>query len=81
MTNAETLVLAIAENNPEKFQAAVTKIGLEKLLAYRFEHNMNVLNLAIDMESVEIVREISKVYKEEQTMLQSMVNHRYAKEM
>ena len=70
VSNSELLVLAIAENNPEKFQSAVSFIGKERLLAYRFEHNMNVLNLAIDMESVEVCQEIKNVFADDHKLMQ-----------
>jgi hypothetical protein len=59
----------VAENSPEKFVQAVGLIGRERLLAYRFEHNMNVLNLAIDMESVEVVAEIKKVFQDDPKLM------------
>ena len=81
MTNAESLVMAIAENSPEKFRIVLNTVGLERMLAYRFEHMMNILNLAIDMESVDIVKEMALVYKDKPVMQQSLVNHKYAKDM
>jgi hypothetical protein len=55
----ESLILAIAGNDVGKFKTAVVDIGgRDKILKIRGEHNMNVLNLAIDMESVEVAEAI-----------------------
>ena len=81
MSLAEQLVMSIAENNPMKFATSVNTIGKEKLNAFRFEHNMNVLNLAIDMESVEIVKELRRIYANDTKAQLSFVDHKYAKEM
>lgn len=42
---------------------------------------MNVLNLAIDMESVDIVKEMKRLYQNDKDLLQSFVSHKYAKDM
>lgn len=42
---------------------------------------MNILNLAIDQESVEIVQFLSEYYKNDVELLKSLVHHRYSKNM
>lgn len=49
------LVRAIADNNCENLKNAMEKMGREKVANLTFDHGMNVLNLAIDQESIEIV--------------------------
>jgi len=40
---------------------------------------MNVLNLAIDMESVEIVKELYNIYKSDNEAVLALVSHTYDK--
>ena len=54
-TPLESVLLAVAEDDVEKFEKACAEIGFENILNHTFEHGMNVLNLAIDQESEQIV--------------------------
>jgi hypothetical protein len=45
---AEAVVIAVAEDNVNRFRAVLAKLGPNVLPNLRFEHDMNVLNLALD---------------------------------
>jgi hypothetical protein len=75
------LQIAVAENDTNKLRVAIDKIGTDKLMELRFDHGMNVLNLAIDQESVEVVLFLGKFFKDQPKLLKALVSHRYAKEM
>lgn len=49
---SESLLVAIAEDDVEKLLVAIDQVGKSKVPTLKFEHNMNVLNLAIDQEAV-----------------------------
>jgi len=42
------LQVAVGEDNISKFKAVEKIMGQDRILAHRFEHGMNILNLAID---------------------------------
>ena len=46
---------AVGEDSVPKFKAVVAYVGLDVIIEDRFDHGMNILNLAIDQESSEIV--------------------------
>ena len=48
------LEIAIAEDSVEKLQILFTDV--DSIVASRFDSGMNILNLAIDQESVEVVQ-------------------------
>jgi len=48
-------MIAVAEDDVDKFQALAQKQGDEYILRQRFDHGMNILNFAIDQESRSIV--------------------------
>ena len=52
------LLVAIAEDDTDKFKKAVNTIGKDHLLQMTFEHDMNALNLACDQEAASVVKEI-----------------------
>jgi hypothetical protein len=47
----------------------------------RFDLDMNILNLAIDQESLQIVQFLSTYYHEDTLVNYSLVNHKYQKGM
>ena len=53
MTAKEFVQLAVAEDDIMKFELAIR--SFKTLHALRFEHDMNLLNLAIDTESYSII--------------------------
>lgn len=75
------MVISVAENDVSKLQKAIEKIGKSIATSLKFEHEMNILNLAIDQESVEIVQFLSEYYKNDADLLKSLVHHRYSKNM
>jgi len=75
--NPHLLVLAVAENNVEKLKQVIAQVGKSVIPALRFEHDMNILNLAIDQESVQVVEFLASYYSEDN----SLVKHQYAKGM
>lgn len=80
-TPVELLQIAVAENDTNKLRVAIEKIGTSKVMELQFDHGMNVLNLAIDQESIEVVLFLRKFYKDQPKLLKSLVSHRYTKEM
>ncbi len=48
MSTIERLTIAIAEDNKNKFKEVFTELGLDTVINIRFEHDMNILNYAID---------------------------------
>ena len=42
------LYIAVAENNVEKLNRVISLIGKSVIPTLRFDHDMNILNLAID---------------------------------
>ncbi len=49
------LQVAVGEDNLSKYKAVERIMGQDMILAIRFEHGMNILNLAIDQESMSII--------------------------
>ena len=47
----------------------------------RFEHEMNVLNLALDQEAGDIVEFLKEFYADDQIAKYSLLNHKYSKGM
>jgi hypothetical protein len=58
-TAKELVIFAVGENDVQKLQKAIGMIGKSEISELRFDHGMNILNLAIDLESVEIVQHLS----------------------
>jgi hypothetical protein len=52
------LVKAIADNDRVTLAQAIDLIGKEEIIQMTFDHGMNVLNLAIDQESVDCVKQL-----------------------
>jgi hypothetical protein len=52
-------------------------IDIEMLLSVRFEKNMNILNFAIDNESVEIVCYLAELLKDRPEEKKFLVQHRF----
>jgi hypothetical protein len=75
------LVKAIADSDCISLAQAIDLIGKEELTQMTFDHGMNVLNLAIDQESVDCVKQLWESYRGDPEVLKSLVEHRYAKEM
>lgn len=75
------LVKAIADNDCINLVQAIDLIGKEELTQMTFDHGMNVLNLAIDQESIDCVRQLRESFRSDPEVLKSLVEHRYAKEM
>jgi hypothetical protein len=75
------LVKAIADNDRVTLAQAIDLIGKEEIIQMTFDHGMNVLNLAIDQESVDCVKQLLESYRGDPEMMKSLVEHRYAKEM
>jgi regulator of sigma D len=69
LTEEQTLLIAIAEDDVTKFQQVA--FSLDQILSLKFEGEMNVLNLAIDSQSTQIVSflgaSLNKVMKEKLT--------------
>ena len=57
----------------DKLRVAIEKIGASNLPELRFDHGMNVLNLAIDQESIEVVLYLLKYFKNEPKLIQTLV--------
>ena len=74
MPNPHFLVLAVAENNVEKLKQVIAQVGKSVIPALRFEHEMNILNLAIDQESIQVVEFLATYYQDDTTL----VNHKYS---
>jgi len=77
----EQLVISIGENNVSKFTAIIKKIDKVVLSNLRFDYDMNVLNLAIDQESVDIVNFLFEYYGQDEVVKFCLVHHKYAKGM
>lgn len=56
-------------------------MGKSVIPALRFDHDMNILNLAIDQESIQVVQFIAHYYQEDPLLTYSLVNHQYSKGM
>jgi hypothetical protein len=69
----------VGEDNVPKFKAVVAYIGIDAIMEDRFDHGMNILNLAIDQESSEIVEFLAESLSKEK--LKILVSHRYGKGM
>lgn len=54
------LEIAIAEDSVEKLQILFTDV--DSIVASRFDSGMNILNLAIDQESVEVVQFLADTF-------------------
>ncbi len=78
-TPSDQLIIAIGEDNVPKFKSVIVRLGIDHILGQRFDHGMNILNYAVDQESIEIVEFLSQILNPEQ--IKTLVNHRYAKEM
>ncbi len=80
-TAKELVIFAVGENDVQKLQKAIGMFGKSEISELRFDHGMNILNLAIDLESVEIVQHLSDQYKDDPKIKKSLVDHRYSKKM
>jgi ankyrin repeat protein len=69
--------VAIADDDATKFAESIKKINVKTIPNLRFEHDMNLLNLAIDQESVSIVQFIQSLFKNHDEERKSLVSHRY----
>ena len=59
LTEEQKLLIAIAEDDRSKFQDVA--FSLEQIVQMKFESEMNVLNLAIDSNSTQIVMYLGAV--------------------
>lgn len=73
------MLLAVAEDDVEKFEKASIEIGLDTILNHTFEHGMNVLNLAIDQESEQIIQLLSLRLRNSKSILKQLIENRYGK--
>jgi len=73
------LKLAVGADSVAKFMVVTEYMGIEGIMRERFDHGMNILNLAIDQESINIVVHLSETLSP--TQVKSLVNHRYGKGM
>jgi hypothetical protein len=76
LSESNHLEIAIAEDNVDKLR---TLLHDQKLLESTFDQGMNILNLAIDQESVNVIEFIADTLTPQQT--KALWTHKYAKDM
>lgn len=63
----------------KKFLRILQELGIDQVRSLRFEHGMNILNLAIDQESVDIIEQLQKSLQDNPLLIKELVCHSYGK--